>query len=87
MAKYMLLLHDEPQAFAKISPEDMQKVVQKYIAWGKSLRERGIHKGSDKLTDEPGRVMRLKTGEVRVTDGRDNEEKQPDVLLAWTPAS
>jgi len=25
--------------------------------------------------------------EVRVTDGRDNEEKQPDVLLAWTPAS
>src|SRR5262245_62124842 len=76
MAKYMLLLHDDPKTFATISPEDMQKVVQKYIAWGKSLRERGIHKGSDKLTDEPGRVMRRKDGQVRVTDGPFSESKE-----------
>ena len=76
MAKYMLLLHDDPTTFTKISPEDMQKVVQKYIAWGKSLRERGIHKGSDKLTDQPGRVMRNNGGQVRVTDGPYSESKE-----------
>ena len=76
MAKFMLLLHDDPAAFANVSPEEMQKVVMKYIAWGKRLRERGIHKGSDKLTEEPGRIMRVKNGQVRVTDGPYSETKE-----------
>ena len=41
MAKYMLLLHDNTSAFANISPEQMQKVIEKYVAWGKRLREKG----------------------------------------------
>ena len=44
MPKYMLLLHDNPAAFANVSPEQMQKVVEKYIAWGKKLREAGVWK-------------------------------------------
>jgi hypothetical protein len=39
MAKYMLLLHDNPAAFADVSPEQMQQVIEKYIAWGNRLRE------------------------------------------------
>jgi hypothetical protein len=76
MPKYMLLLHDNPAAFANISPDQMQKVVEKYIAWGKKLREAGVWKASDKLTDEPGRVMRRKDGQVRVTDGPYSESKE-----------
>jgi hypothetical protein len=72
----MLLLHDNPAAFANISPDQMQKVVEKYIAWGKKLREAGVWKASDKLTDEPGRVMRRKDGQVRVTDGPYSESKE-----------
>jgi hypothetical protein len=76
MKKYMLLLHDNPAAFADVSPEQMQKVIEKYIAWGKKLREAGIMKASDKLTDEPGRVMRRQDGKVRVTDGPYSESKE-----------
>ena len=61
MAKYMLLLYDDPATFANVSPEQMQKVVEKYVAWGKKLREAGVIKASDKLTDEPGKVIAGRT--------------------------
>ena len=76
MPKYMLLLHDNPAAFANVSPEQMQKVVEKYIAWGKKLREAGVWKASDKLTNEPGKVMRRKDSKIRVTDGPYSESKE-----------
>ena len=76
MPKYMLLLHDNTAAFANISPDQMQKVVEKYIAWGKKLRETGVMKAGDKLTDEPGKVMRRTDGQVRVTDGPYSESKE-----------
>ena len=76
MPKYMLLLHDNPASFRKVSPDEMQKIVEKYIAWGKKLREAGIIQSSDKLTDEPGRVMRRTDGQVRVTDGPYSESKE-----------
>jgi hypothetical protein len=72
----MLLLHDNVAAFATVSPEEMQKVVEKYIAWGKKLRAAGVIKAGDKLTDEPGKVMRRNGGQVRVTDGPYSESKE-----------
>ena len=34
MPKFMLLLHDNPEPFMKMSPEEMQKAIEKYVAWG-----------------------------------------------------
>ena len=76
MPKYLLLLHDNPGTFANLSPEQMQKVIEKYVAWGKKLREAGIIEASNKLTDEPGKVVRRKDGEIRVTDGPYSETKE-----------
>ena len=76
MAKFMLLLHDNPSGFADVSPEQMQKVIEKYQAWGKRLREQGLIHGSHKLKDEPGKVMRSKDGQIRVTDGPYSESKE-----------
>ena len=76
MPKYMLLLHDNPASFKDVSPNDMQAIVEKYIAWGRKLRETGIIQSSDKLTDEPGRVMRREGNQVRVTDGPYSESKE-----------
>jgi hypothetical protein len=76
MPKYMLLLHDDPSVFTSMSPEEMQKALEKYMAWGNKLRTSGILLASDKLTDEPGRVMRGKNGQVRVTDGPYSETKE-----------
>jgi hypothetical protein len=76
MPKYMLLLHDDPSTFTTVSPEQMQKIIEKYMAWGAKLQGAGILVSSDKLTDEPGRVMRGKNGHVRVTDGPYSETKE-----------
>jgi hypothetical protein len=76
MPNYMLLLHDNTAAFANVSPEQMQQVIEKYMAWGEKLRTAGILREGQKLTDEPGRVMRRKDGQVRVTDGPYSETKE-----------
>jgi hypothetical protein len=76
MPKFMLLLHDRPRAFAKMSPEDMQQVVQKYVAWGRKLRARRLLAESHKLTEDAGRVMRRARGRVLVTDGPYAESKE-----------
>ena len=76
MPRYMLLLHDDPSAWATISPQQMQQAIEKYIAWGAKLRSAGILVSSDKLTDDPGRVVRGKNGQVRVTDGPFSEAKE-----------
>jgi hypothetical protein len=76
MPKYMLLLHDNPTSFADISPEQMQRVIEKYMAWGKKLRQDGVWHASDKLTGEPGKVLRRRDGQVRVTDGPYSETKE-----------
>ena len=76
MPNYILLLHDNVTALASVSPEQMQKVIEKYMRWGDALRDKGVVKGGEKLTDEPGRVMRAGNGQVRVTDGPYSETKE-----------
>jgi hypothetical protein len=76
MPKYMLLLHHDPSGFVTMSPEQMQQAIEKYMAWGEKLRRAGILVATHKLTDEPGRVMRGKNGQVRVTDGPYSETKE-----------
>lgn len=76
MAKYMLLLHDDPTTFTRMSPEEIQKVIEKYVGWSTKLREAGVLLAGDKLTDEPGRVLRGRNGAVRVTDGPYTETKE-----------
>lgn len=76
MPQYILFLHDNTAAFTDVSPEQMQKIIEKYVAWGKRLRERGVMRGGEKLTDEPGKVMRANEGQVRVTDGPYSETKE-----------
>jgi hypothetical protein len=76
MPKYLLLLHDAPDAYTSLSPEQMQQVIRKYIAWGERLRKAGVIEGGQKLADEPGRIMRARNGQIRVTDGPYSETKE-----------
>ena len=76
MPKFMLLLHDAPDTFSTMSPEQMQQVIEKYIAWGDRLRDSGVLTDGQKLKDEPGRVMRSAGGRLRVTDGPYSETKE-----------
>jgi hypothetical protein len=77
MESYLLLLHDSEQ-YAPLSPEEMQAVFARYKAWGQKLRDAGRILGSNKLEDGTGRVLRAKSGDLRITDGPFTETK--DVL-------
>jgi hypothetical protein len=76
MPKYMLLLHEDPSAFATFSPQQMQEVIEKYMRWGQRLREAGVMSESNKLADEPGKVVRGRPESVRVIDGPFSETKE-----------
>ena len=75
MPKYMLLLYDNRSNWQSVSPEEMQKAIEKYVAWGARLRGKNALVASHKLADDVGKVMRGK-GQVRVTDGPYSETKE-----------
>ena len=65
MPHYMLLLRDDRETWNNLSPEEMQKAVEKYYAWRKNpfvVDGKGLNAGT-------GRVLRKKNGKVNVTDG------------------
>jgi hypothetical protein len=76
MPDYMLLLRDNKAEFKNLSPDEIQRIIQKYIVWGESLRSRGLLVGNNKLTDNAARVVRREAGRIRVTDGPYAEAKE-----------
>lgn len=76
MPKFMLLLHEDPGAFAELSPQDIQDAVREYTAWREGLSEEGRVVGGNKLTDEGGRWLTGANGSVRVVDGPYAEAKE-----------
>lgn len=66
MASFMLIARDVPQDFADVSPEDMQRIIEKYVAWGNKLEEAGKKRAGNKLRDGEGRVLRGNGGKLTV---------------------
>jgi hypothetical protein len=72
MPQYLLLLYDDPSGWAKLSPDEMQKALEKYMAWGqKPFMVRGV-----RLAEDAGRVIRSQGGKPRATDGPYSETKE-----------
>ena len=61
MPQYMLLLYDDPSGWHKLSPEEMQKAIEKYMAWTK----KPFTVDSKRLAGDPGRVIRAQGGRAR----------------------
>jgi len=72
MAQFMLLLHHDPSGWFRLSPEDMQKATEKYMAW----TNKAFVRGSGRLTPDAGRVLRSDGGHARVADGPYSETKE-----------
>ena len=72
MAQFMLLLYDDPTGWQKLSPEDMQKAIEKYMAWSK----KPFTLDSKRLGEDSGRVIRSQNGKPRATDGPYSETKE-----------
>jgi hypothetical protein len=72
MAKYMLLLYDNPGKWSALSPEEMQKAIEKYGAW----RTKPYTLDAQRLAEDVGKVVRANGGKARATDGPYSETKE-----------
>ena len=69
MPTFMLLLHQSPSKFSNLSPEEIQQIIARYKAWREELLSRNQLRGGEKLTNDGGRRLRLRGGQMSVTDG------------------
>jgi hypothetical protein len=72
MSQFMLLLYDDPSGWHNLSPNEMQKALEKYIAWTK----KPFMVDSKRLGADVGKVIRSKAGAPRATDGPYSETKE-----------
>jgi hypothetical protein len=72
MSQFILLLYADPSGFHALSPEEMQKALEKYMAW----RNKPFTLDGHRLTEDPGRVVRSVNGKPRASDGPYSETKE-----------
>ena len=69
-----LLLFRHPQAGPDPTPEEMQQIFGKWMAWMKGMKAKGQYVGGDRL-DDAGKVIRFPRG-ASITDGPYAEAKE-----------
>jgi hypothetical protein len=75
--QYMLLIYDDPQAWAGLSETDRNAVMREYFAYTDELREQGRFVAADALQAvDTARSVRIQEGEVTTTDGPFAETKE-----------
>jgi hypothetical protein len=58
MAKFMLIIHQTPGSWQRLSPEELQRKVETYQAWVGKFRSSGRHVSGEKLADEGGKARK-----------------------------
>jgi len=76
MPKFMLILHSAPHGLDKASPEEIQKIIEKFESWKEKLAAADRLVSSDKLKEEGGKVITVKNGQMSVVDGPYSEAKE-----------
>ncbi|HVX59562.1 MAG TPA: YciI family protein [Pirellulales bacterium] len=76
MAKFMLILQGPPDVGRELSPEEMQRKVEKYQEWANAMRASGRHISSEKLGEEGGKVLSRRQGKLTIVDGPYSEAKE-----------
>jgi hypothetical protein len=76
MPNFMLLLHQTPGRYNNLSPDEIQNIIAKYVAWREGLAARNKLRGGGKLTDDGGRQLRTQGGKHTVTDGPYSEAQE-----------
>ena len=76
MPRFIVIPREQSDTFASASPEEMQQIVQRYIAWGAGLTEAGTLLTGEKLVDGQGRVLRGQGDAMSATDGPFTEVKE-----------
>ena len=69
MPKFVLLLRDAGSFYPNMSPDQMQAIVQRYVAWRAKVQQNGGSIMGHKLRDNQGRVVNGTGSALQVTDG------------------
>jgi hypothetical protein len=69
MPKFVLLLRDLGTSYPNMGPEQMQAIVQRYVAWRAKVQKDGRSITGHKLRDDQGRVVNGNGSGLKVTDG------------------
>jgi hypothetical protein len=73
MPQYLQLLYDNSANLRSLSPDEMQKAMEKYMAWS----QKPFTKGGKRLGEDYGKIVRPHAGgKPRVTDGPYSEAKE-----------
>lgn len=76
MARFLVLPRDPASAWEDVSPAEMQRIVEKYVAWTTRLAEAGKLEGGEKLEDGDGRVVKGEGEGLKVSNGPFAEAKE-----------
>jgi hypothetical protein len=76
MPNFLLLLHQTPNRYNNLSPDEIQKIIAKYVAWREGLAARNKLRGGEKLTNDGGKQLRAHGGKPIVTDGPYSESQE-----------
>lgn len=76
MSEFMLLLEETPADFAAVSAEQMQDIIERYVAWRQAVEASGRRITGHKLKDEGGKRLARQAGALSVTDGAYAEAKE-----------
>ena len=75
--QYMLLIHDDPSAWAGMSEDEANAVMGEYFAYSTAIREEGIFVAGDALKGrEEARTVSVRDGQRLVKDGPFAETKE-----------
>jgi hypothetical protein len=69
MPNFVLLLRDAGRYDPNMSPDEMQAIVQRYVAWRAKVQQNGSTIMGHKLRDKQGRVLSAIGSGMKVTDG------------------
>jgi hypothetical protein len=69
MPKFMLILSSRPGVLQALSPEELQRKMEKYHSWADKLRANGRYVSGEKLGDDGGRILAQKGGRLSIVDG------------------
>ena len=72
MSQFLLLLYNDTSRRPNLSPDEMQKMLEKYMAW----REKPFTLDGKRLAEDLGRVIRPNSGKPVASDGPYSETKE-----------
>src|SRR5262245_2270998 len=76
MAKFMLIIHQTPDMWKQLSPEELQRKVEKYQSWVAKFRSSGRYVSGEKLGEDGGKLASLQNGRPHIVDGPYTEAKE-----------